>query len=69
MDPLSAPQVEDLSAVEFSVDNVAVTDREGDRAVVRVTITARVADRSRTTSRRLELRRHDGRWRIYSVET
>ncbi len=65
--PLSTQQVDELSQIEYTIDDTSVVEREDDWAVVRVTITATVLDQTRTNSQRLEVRRHEGQWLIYSA--
>lgn len=64
---LTDEQVSQFEQLDFSVDETELVEEDGDRAVVSVTITTTIQDQEQTSSQELELRTHEGSWRIYGA--
>lgn len=67
-DEITQDQADQLSQAEFSVESTEVVEQEDDRAVVNTTVSISMMGQEQSQSADIELRRHDGQWKIWDGE-
>lgn len=64
-DEITQQQADQLSQADFSVDSTEVVEQGDEQAIVEVTVTMSMMGQEETQSSQVELRTHDGQWKIW----
>jgi len=66
---ITQQQAEQLSQADFSVDSTEVVEQGDGRAVVAVTITISMMGQEQSQTTNVELRTHEGQWKIWDSQS